>query len=163
MHDLIYVAFVIAIYGPKRLWQSSASIHPLRLFNYVLSCFIVIYLWGQLAYLTNVYPGDPVKELAPPLAQRLEYALFIPIFEEFVFRLTLFQVVRSKLGFLPAALISSVAFGFEHIGYADHMEIMVTAVAGMVWAWCYEKTGTILAPILLHILLNTWSQVYVFL
>lgn len=154
-----YITLAIIVYGPKRLWESSTSIHPLRLFNYVVACFGIIYVLNQLVYFSGIYAGDPIKHYVPAIAERLAHAVFGPIAEEFVFRLTLFQLVRSKLGFVEAALISSAAFGCMHFSYPDPIKMVAVSIAGIVLAWSYEKTGTIAAPIGIHVLHNTWSQI----
>ncbi|MFA6288218.1 MAG: CPBP family intramembrane glutamic endopeptidase [Opitutaceae bacterium] len=156
--DLIYIAFAVVCYGPKRLWQSSTAIHPLRLANYVLGGFGAVYLIGFLFYVCYIYPGDVYREGHQTVWQIVHATVITCILEEILFRLTLFQVIRARLGFFEAALISSVVFGLLHISHNDPMKALPGCAVGMILAWSYEKTGSILAPLGIHVLNNAWVQ-----
>lgn len=82
----------------------------------------------------------------------IEYVVFAPLFEELAFRGILFAILRRKFSFLPAALISAgifaVAHGYGLIGFASVLW------SGLLWAWLYEKTGSLLPGILAHAINN---------
>lgn len=82
----------------------------------------------------------------------IEACLWAPIFEELAFRGALFGGLRARFGFLPSALISSIAFGSAHAYDA-------VGIAGIIWvgfalAWLYERTRSIWACMLAHALFN---------
>ncbi|RPH76096.1 MAG: CPBP family intramembrane metalloprotease, partial [Nitrospiraceae bacterium] len=82
----------------------------------------------------------------------LEYVIFAPVFEELAFRGLLFAILRRKFRFLPAALISAGIFGIAH-GYGL-VGLLSVCWSGVLWAWVYEKTGSILPGILAHAINN---------
>jgi uncharacterized protein len=82
----------------------------------------------------------------------LEYVIFAPLFEELAFRGLLFALLRRKFRFLPAALISAGIFGIAH-GYGL-AGLLSVCWSGVLWAWIYEKTGSLLPGILAHAINN---------
>lgn len=60
-----------------------------------------------------------------------------PILEEGVFRLVLYGWLRRFTAFLPAALISSLAFGLYH---GNWIQGTYAFLLGMVLAWGYESS-----------------------
>lgn len=82
----------------------------------------------------------------------LEYVIFAPLFEELAFRGLLFAILRRKFRFLPAALISAGIFGLAH-GYGL-VGLISVCWSGVLWAWIYEKTGSLGPGILAHAINN---------
>jgi CAAX protease family protein len=82
----------------------------------------------------------------------LEYVILAPLFEELVFRGLLFAILRRKFRFLPAALISAMMFGLAH-GYGV-VGLISVCWSGVLWAWIYEKTGSLAPGILAHAINN---------
>jgi uncharacterized protein len=82
----------------------------------------------------------------------VEYVIFAPLFEELAFRGLLFAILRRKFRFLPAALISAGIFGIAH-GYGL-VGLLSVCWSGVIWAWLYEKTGSLLPGILAHAINN---------
>jgi uncharacterized protein len=82
----------------------------------------------------------------------IEYVIFAPLFEELAFRGLLFAILRRKFHFLPAALISAGIFGVAH-GYGL-VGLLSVCWSGVLWAWMYEKTGSLLPGILAHAINN---------
>jgi uncharacterized protein len=82
----------------------------------------------------------------------IEYVVFAPLFEELAFRGLLFAILRRKFRFLPAALISAGIFGIAH-GYGV-VGLLSVCWSGVLWAWIYEKTGSLLPGILAHAINN---------
>ncbi|MEK7237320.1 MAG: CPBP family intramembrane glutamic endopeptidase [Nitrospirota bacterium] len=82
----------------------------------------------------------------------IEYVIFAPVFEELAFRGLLFAVLRRKFRFLPAALISASIFAIAHgYGLVGFISVLWS---GVLWAWMYEKTGSLLPGILAHAINN---------
>jgi hypothetical protein len=82
----------------------------------------------------------------------VEYVIFAPLFEELAFRGLLFAILRRKFRFLPAALMSAGIFGVAH-GYGL-VGLLSVCWSGVLWAWIYEKTGSLLPGILAHAINN---------
>jgi uncharacterized protein len=122
-------------------------------------------LWGEWAmerlsepfHLTNHWAEwfDADLVWASPSMTALsvvEYVIFAPLFEELAFRGLLFAILRRKFRFLPAALISAGIFGAAH-GYGL-VGLLSVCWSGVLWAWIYEKTGSLLPGILAHAINN---------
>lgn len=81
------------------------------------------------------------------------------LFEELIFRGALFYLLLQRLGWKWAIVISSLAFGIYHwfsqelFGNLPQMAMIGTmsAIMGAVYAFGYVKTGTLWAPIGMHL------------
>lgn len=82
----------------------------------------------------------------------LEYVIFAPVFEEMIFRGLLFATLRRKFGWSASAGVSAAIFAIAH-GYGA-LGFAHVFWSGMLWAWAYEKTGSLLPGILAHSLNN---------
>jgi uncharacterized protein len=92
--------------------------------------------------------GDPVK-LASSLVETI---IFAPVFEEMVFRGLFFVTLRRRFGFVASALISASVFAVAH-GYGL-LGFVSVLWSGILWAWVYERSGSVLPGMLAHILNN---------
>jgi len=79
---------------------------------------------------------------------------------EVVFRFGVYQAARTGMPAVLAALLSSLAFGLAHMGYPDPVKMGMSILAGLVFIWTYERTGSIFAPILVHAANNFVSAVW---
>ena len=85
-----------------------------------------------------------------------------PVAEELLFRGLLFRGIYDKSRWL-AWLVSVLAFSAVHVtGYLDSYEPAMLAIAvmqylpaGICLAWAYRKADNIMAPIIMHILINS--------
>ncbi|MCE3235292.1 MAG: Abortive infection protein [Vampirovibrio sp.] len=101
------------------------------------------------------------------------FAAFIvilnPIFEESFWRGTVYREWRKIIGVWPAILVSSFFFGAWHWmvlqTYCQPLWALfltfLVMVGGVLFAYSYEKTGTLGAPILLHGLGADFPMVFV--
>jgi membrane protease YdiL (CAAX protease family) len=97
---------------------------------------------------------DIAEKLGPVAVQVLLIAIVVPICEETCFRGMLFGGLRERMPRFAAALVSGLIFG------ALHATTGVTAVPplmifGVILALLYEKTGSIVPGIILHMLNNS--------
>ena len=88
-------------------------------------------------------------QLAPLI---LLATIVAPISEEVMFRGLLFRVLLDRGGFFMAAIISSALFTLMHDSIASWGPLMVL---GMLLAWVYHRSGSLLASIALHFAFNT--------
>jgi hypothetical protein len=72
--------------------------------------------------------------------------LAAPLFEEFLFRGLIFGGLRRSFGLWPAMLASAAVFAIVH----PSISMMPVFVFGLAAAWLYERTRTLLAPMLAH-------------
>lgn len=98
---------------------------------------------------------DPDLVWAPPSVlaiSLLEYVVFAPIFEELAFRGLLYAIFRRRLSFLPAAVLSASIFALAHgYGWIGFISVLWS---GVLWAWIYEKTGSLIPGMIAHALNN---------
>lgn len=130
-------------------------------------------LAGGVGFLVNFIStrmGQPVDPVAHEALQTLReeftvdmlVALIItavilaPLIEEIVFRgvfqtalLWLFRGTR-----WPAILIASFVFAIIHHSVVPWQGLISLFVLGIVWGYTYERTGSLLAPILAHAVFN---------
>ena len=108
---------------------------------------------GLTSHWTEWFDPDLVWASPKVLAVSLvEYVVFAPIFEELAFRGLLFALFRRRLPFVPAALLSAGIFALAHgYGWIGFISVLWS---GLLWAWAYEKTGSLLPGMIAHALNN---------
>jgi membrane protease YdiL (CAAX protease family) len=159
----VYIGTCLAVYGLKNLRVAARTSSFRIIAKYVLLVAGVMVLGGYLMELLGLYSGDPAGKEERPLRAVLIVSVFVglvgPIAEEICVRLTLYQLLRTRISFFWAALLSGTIFGLMHFGYPDPMKMVGATLAGFVLAWSYERTNSILTPIGIHVLNNTWMVV----
>ena len=80
------------------------------------------------------------------------YVVLAPVLEEFVFRGVLFATLRRKFSAWPSIIMSAAFFAALH-GYGL---LGATTIfwSGILWAWAFEKTGSLWPGIIAHALNN---------
>ncbi len=76
--------------------------------------------------------------------------LAAPLFEEFIFRGLVFRGLRRSMRLLPAAVASAAVFAIVH----PPLAMLPVFGLGLVAAWAYERSGLLLAPMLVHAVYN---------
>jgi membrane protease YdiL (CAAX protease family) len=112
--------------------------------------FIVVY--GSL--IVEPHQEDIAEALGPVVAQVLLIAVAAPIAEETCFRGMLYGGLRERLPRLPAALVGGLIFGALH-AITGITAVPPLIVFGFLLCLLYERTGSILPGILLHMLNNS--------
>jgi membrane protease YdiL (CAAX protease family) len=115
-----------------------------------------IYLAFTIFYslvITEPKQKDIAESFGPTIVQILLIVIAAPIAEETCFRGMLFGGLREKLPRLAAALITGVIFGSLH-ALTGVSAVPPLIVFGIVLALLYEKTGSIIPGILLHMINN---------
>lgn len=118
---------------------------------------IAAYLLFAIAYSTLVdepKQKDVAEAFGAIPVQVLLIVFAAPISEEVCFRGMLFGGLRERLPRLGAALVSGLIFGGLH-ATTGLSAVPVLVVFGFVLALLYEKTGSIIPGILLHMLNNS--------
>jgi hypothetical protein len=82
----------------------------------------------------------------------IEFVILAPIFEEFIFRGILFATLRKRFNFLPSMVASGLIFALAH-GYGM-IAFLTVLWSGCLWAWTYERTGSVIPGILAHAMNN---------
>lgn len=104
-------------------------------------------------------PGHPMAAFL--LEERAPGALAIavlvvvglgPIAEEVFFRGFVYPAVRNHLGIPHALLVTAAGFAVLHGNWASFLPI---TVLGLVLGYVYERTGTLVAPVVVHVMHNS--------
>ena len=132
---------------------------------YIILALVAAGLWGEWVmgraaeflnlndHWTEWFDQDLVWGAPPIMAVSiLEYVIFAPIFEELAFRGLLFAMLRRRFAFLPAALISTSVFALAH-GYSP-IGFLSVFWSGFLWAWIYERTGSLIPGMVAHAMNN---------
>lgn len=164
---LLSLPVLFAFYRRERRRQG-----PIRKPDYqkLGACLALILLFGAaaclgvnnllvLSGLPTLFPGvweDMAQALYTPpfLTQLLCTCLLIPAAEELIFRGQAFCLMRDRLSWPAAALISSLLFGLYH---GSVFQGVYAFALGMGAAWLLERFGTLLAPWLFHMAANLLS------
>ena len=93
-----------------------------------------------------------------PLIYSLAVYLVAPIAEEFVFRGFIQTRLRTVINVFPAILLSSALFGLTHLITGSLPTVMFAFVGGIIFGITYEKLGSLLPVIVIHIVGNLSEQ-----
>ncbi|WP_404453740.1 lysostaphin resistance A-like protein [Oceanobacillus kapialis] len=75
-------------------------------------------------------------------------AIISPLYEEILYRGFLYKWFRIKWGVVPGLCLSSIIFTLVHI--PTYNTLPVNFVSGLIFAWTYEKTNSIIPAIIIH-------------
>ncbi|MEZ5958172.1 MAG: CPBP family intramembrane glutamic endopeptidase [Hyphomonadaceae bacterium] len=79
--------------------------------------------------------------------------VFSNFYEELIFRGFILAALTAALGFWPAAIMSSIAFGATHAQYPFELQALIAVIA-VLWAWAAKKGHGLLAPYIAHMTLD---------
>ena len=172
IYFLVNFASVAAIFHRflGRSLQAAWQNIPKCLINVVLG--FGIYYWGTILLgfvITWIDPGfaNVNDQAVTGMVQEhpgilgLCTVFFVPVVEETLYRGLIFQQLQRKHRLL-AYIISVAAFSSIHIvgfiGSANWLTLALCFMqylpAGIALAWAYERADTIVAPILIHMIVN---------
>jgi membrane protease YdiL (CAAX protease family) len=77
-----------------------------------------------------------------------------PVTEEILFRGLLYPVLRDQFGIKIAVLISAALFGAAHLHFPTFLPL---TFLGIVFAFAYEYSGSLLLTMMMHSLFNLFS------
>lgn len=137
----------------------------------------IILVIGILVYvLLNIFkikpPPQPIVGLflaetdtALLFVSSIIASVFGPVIEEIFFRGVMYNAVKRKFGIFSGILITSVLFSFLHTHAMTYFLVgfIPITILGMVLAYLYEKTGSLIPSITMHVLNNVGSVIMVFL
>jgi membrane protease YdiL (CAAX protease family) len=160
-----YLAAPLAVaawlFGPRRMFAAlGLTAAPGRALVFAFACSAIV-----LAWLLATATPNPLERL--PL-ELMRSAILPGIAEELLFRAFLFGFLFrfAGWGFLPAALLSALVFGIEHLYQArDPLEalgvFLVTGLGGLWWSWLLvEWRWNVWVPIAFHVLLNGYFVMF---
>jgi len=81
-----------------------------------------------------------------------------PLAEEIFFRGFLYPSIRDRFGVAAGAVVSSLLFASVHPGLPNQM---ATFVLGVVFCLVYERSGTLVAPVVAHAIFNAVELAFI--
>jgi membrane protease YdiL (CAAX protease family) len=152
--------------------QRMGSLHAagIAIASLVLAWPVVAAVGGLAGLLVSVFRDEPVGRIAHQTLKLLSegdrldswhmamgalVVLATPIIEEVMYRGLLQRTIVSVgIQRWPAIIITSVLFALMHIDAAQPHAVIALFVLSLVFGWAYERTGRLLAPIVMHGLFN---------
>ncbi|MBI4240364.1 MAG: CPBP family intramembrane metalloprotease [Candidatus Rokubacteria bacterium] len=144
------------------LWPAAADWHRLGVIVPVVLAAALVGEWviglaaGSVdlsSHWTEGFDEELVWGSMPVLAVSfIDDVVFAPVFEEIVFRGLLFATLRRKFGWRTSAAASAVVFALAH--EYGVLELASVFWSGILWAWAYEKTGSLLPGMVAHAVNN---------
>ena len=94
------------------------------------------------------------NEMDSPLIFTVSTVILAPFTEELFFRGFLFKGLREKYGWVNALMFSSIIFALFHGQLAT---LLPTFLMGALFAYMFQKTGSVFPGMLLHFSINAFS------
>lgn len=151
---------------PKGLAWSEVGItkFPVRYWwRIVIWLLILIVLSLTALYLTS-FLGNSVENTKTESIQQnvnmltviiaiVSAGIISPIYEEIFYRGFIYRFLRNRVGMNWAIIVSSLIFTLAHFPTTNAMP--VNFISGIVFAWSYERTGSVIPGIIIHGVFNT--------
>lgn len=103
--------------------------------------------------------SDLFELLDSPFWFFLVGAVLAPLVEEIFFRGFLFQGLRAKYGWVMGMLVSSAVFAAAHL---DPASLVPTFILGNLLAYLYHRSNSVWPGVLLHMAVNTFGLLSVY-
>jgi hypothetical protein len=116
-----------------------------------LASYAVISLLQAVGIDPEPQAAEQALEIIDPWLAVLSIVILAPIAEETFFRGVVFNAFRREGGRRWAYLGSSVLFAVIHVSLVAVVPIFLL---GLALAWVYERTGSLLAPMTMHAVVN---------
>ncbi len=143
---LLGVALVLVAAGQLGDWTLGAMGRAFEITSHWTEWFDRDLVWG----------ARPVV-----IGTLVDTVVLTPVFEELVFRGLLFGTLRCRLGPAPAAVVSAGVFALAH-GYGV-LGFAAVFWSGVLWAWAYEQTGSLVPAVTAHAVDNLSASLSVIL
>ncbi len=155
------VASVCALYVKKKQYtQCIEKKEPIRLSTLLYCGALAISICQILVYAVTTLlfsQSFPIVESSQISAEKtyvnVIFAIFVaPIFEELLFRMGLYTLLRRKFGEVSSVILCALIFAVMH-GYSIQ-GLFACVAAGLVFTLIYVRTGNIWYSVLAHMVCN---------
>lgn len=170
----LYIFYVVSLRCQHPLSALGLSLKnwqrylPGGILLYLLALPLILSAGQLVEYATRALNGTPqhqevitrlLEESSTKVMASMLFfaALFGPFTEEILFRGFLQPALRATLGVRKAILLSAFLFALVHLNPYVFLQIFLL---GLLLAYLFEKTGTLLSPIFVHMFHNTITLTY---
>ncbi|KAA6331689.1 hypothetical protein EZS27_019736 [termite gut metagenome] len=115
--------------------------------------FLLDYLLSCLAWLPDIMKQE-FDRIQSEWFGIVLITIIGPVFEEILFRGTITKILLNHYSPTKALLISALLFGVIHI---NPVQILGAGLIGLLLAWIYYKTASLLPCLIIHIINNSTS------
>jgi membrane protease YdiL (CAAX protease family) len=147
-HGAATLAMILSRLGVRRFRPSALKWMGATIVAYLVFNAVYVAVFGE------PHQEDIAEGFGPVPIQVLLIVVLAPISEEICFRGMLFGGLRTKLPVVPAALIGGLVFGGLH-ALTGLSAVPPLIVFGFLLCLLYEKTGSVVPGIVLHMLNNS--------
>ena len=139
------------------------------LFGFLASFMIVGFMVMRIPLYKERFEKqvEEIDYLLPRNKVERNWSIFVAITagicEEIIYRgfvIYFLSILPFNLSMISTLIIASLIFGFAHI-YQGWKGFVMTAFVGFILSYIYLKTGSLLIPIILHILIDLRSLLFV--
>lgn len=129
-------------------------------FGLAMGGLVIVYAYFGILSLAGVSPKTDIPKqafdnLGPLIIIGVLSLAFAPVMEEIFFRGFVFGGLRGRFGMIPAAVASGLLFGLAHVGNPGTIYVIgPICMVGMLFAWGYWYSGSILQTMAAHFLFN---------
>ena len=158
---LLFIYFTVSKKYHRRFWEALKWVPTPRPGVTYVVIGAALSLAAQLV--VNLFPTDkhlPVEKLFTSPSDAYLLAFFgicvAPFVEEMVFRGFFYPVFERLWGLSSAVLLTALLFAAIHVPQliGGWEEIASILVVGAVFSYCRGKTGSLVAPFLMHVAYN---------
>ena len=162
---IIFHNFLLRSFRAIRFWELIQAL-ILGFVLYYAGNFLYSLILGWLDLSVTSYNDQTVLELASEsrVAMVICGVILAPMIEETLVRGLLFGVIRRKsriAAYAVTILFFAAIHVWQYVLLYDWKSVLLAALqyvpAGIALGWTYEKSNTIWAPILLHMVINAIS------
>lgn len=158
-------AFAVVLTIPKSEYsfrierKPALSIIAVIILAYATSALFNVLLglipWQDI-FTQDVTPSEEVFYGIPLWARMICYEMVAPISEELLFRQVIYKRIRTIGPLWLAVGISALLFGIYH---GNPVQGLYAVIMGIFLALVYEWTGSLVAPIVFHMIANHLSDI----
>jgi membrane protease YdiL (CAAX protease family) len=148
---------------PRKTWRQLAGVTFILITLALVSDSLIDAAGGLLGLKSHWADGFSEDILWHPrwtfVLDCINVTVWAPVVEELTFRGLLYATLRTRLAVWPSAILSAALFALPH-GYAAAGSLSVL-VSGVLWAWAYERTRSLVPGFLAHSANNLMSTLWV--
>lgn len=160
MYIFIYTPLLIPTYiimRHQRITPVQMGFTLKNLYLYIPLALAVGYFIGLAEYNT-INAHSMIPDVSPESLLKLSFVMFffVGFVEELIFRSLLQTRLQASLGMEKGLVITSILFGMMHSGYGNVYELLLTASAGIVIGYMFQRTGSLPLVTLAHGFVNVF-------
>ena len=112
----------------------------------------ILALIATVVFVYVLFPPNTVHWI-DPVPWKIAGNVFSNFYEEFVYRGFMLVALGAAIGFWPAAIITSVMWGYTHNQYPLSLQALIMAV-GVYFSWLMRKAQSLWTPYAAHMVLD---------